>query len=198
MRFPSPLSRLIGELKRLPGIGEKNAQRLAFYLLGAPRDRAESLSRAIIEMKDGIRTCSHCFNLSEEDLCTICRDPGRSTSCLCVVESARDLIAIEGTGQYHGMYHVLMGILSPMKGIGPNDLKIDELLDRISKEKVQEVILATNLDVEGESTASYLINAIRPMGVEVTRIARGIPIGGNLENADQITLGMALDGRNKV
>lgn len=198
MRFPLPLSRLIGELKRLPGIGEKNAQRLAFYLLGAPRERAESLSRALMEMKDGIRTCSHCFNLSEDDLCSICRDPSRSKRSLCVVESARDLIAIENTGQYHGMYHVLMGILSPMKGIGPDDLRIGELLDRISKENVQEVILATNLDVEGESTASYLINTIKPLGIEVTRIARGIPIGGNLENADQVTLGMALDGRSKV
>ncbi|GBE16174.1 MAG TPA: recombination protein RecR [Proteobacteria bacterium] len=198
MRIPLPLSRLIGELKRLPGIGEKNAQRLAFYLLGAPRERAESLSRALMEMKDGIRTCSHCFNLSEGDLCSICLDPGRSRRSLCVVESARDLIAIENTGQYHGMYHVLMGILSPMKGIGPADLKIGELVDRISEEEIREVILATNLDVEGESTASYLINTIKPLGVEVTRIARGIPIGGNLENADQITLGMALDGRNKV
>lgn len=198
MRLPLPLSRLIGELKKLPGIGEKNAQRLAFYLLGAPRERAESLSRALMEMKDGIKTCSHCFNLSEEDLCSICKDPGRSKRSLCVVESARDLIAIESTGQYNGTYHVLTGILSPMKGIGPDDLKIGELMDRISKENIQEVILATNLDVEGESTASYLINTIRPLGIEITRIARGIPIGGNLENADQVTLGMALDGRSKV
>lgn len=196
MRYPPSLALLIEELKRLPGIGEKNAQRLAFYLLGAPRERGEALSRAITEMKNRIGSCARCFNLAEEDLCPICQDPERQGRYLCVVESPRDLMAIESTGQYRGGYHVLTGVLSPMKGIGPEDLTIEKLVQRVENEKIEEVIVATNLDVEGEATASYLAGLLKPKGTRITRIARGIPVGGSLENADQVTLGMALDGRN--
>ncbi len=196
MRYPPSLSVLIEELKRLPGIGQKNAQRLAFYLLGAPKDRGEALSRAIVDMKNRIGSCARCFNLAEDELCPICQDPRRQSSYLCVVESPRDLMAIESTGQYRGGYHVLTGVLSPMKGVGPEDLTIEMLLKRVDDEKIGEVIVATNLDVEGEATSSYLAGLLKPKGIRITRLARGIPVGGSLENADQVTLGMALDGRN--
>ncbi len=198
MRYPPSLALLIEELKRLPGIGQKNAQRLAFYLLKAPTERAEALSRAILEMRSRIGSCARCFNLAEEKLCPICQDPGRQSSYLCVVESPRDLMAIESTGQYRGRYHVLTGVLSPMKGIGPEDLTIGDLVHRVDDEKTEEVIIATNLDVEGEATSSYLVNLLKPKGIRITRLARGIPVGGSLENADQVTLRMALDGRNVV
>ena len=195
MRYPPAIKRLIEELKRLPGIGEKNAQRLAFHLLDASSDRAQALASAMVKMKETVRHCDRCFNLTENQLCDICLDPTRSGGLLCVVQSPRDLLAIEGTGQVRGRYHVLMGVLSPMKGVGPEDLKVSQLLDRIREEKVKEVIMATNLDVEGEATASYLVTALAPMDVKVSRIARGIPIGGSLEQADSITLGLAIDGR---
>lgn len=195
MPFPRSIRVLIEELKRLPGIGEKNAQRLAFYLLGAPPGRARSLAGAMVEMKEKVRHCSRCFNLTEEDLCDICRDPARGQGLLCVVQSAPDLLAIEATGQFKGRYHVLMGALSPLKGVGPEDIKVEQLLARIGEEGVEEVIVATNLDVEGEATAAYLAGKLHTMGVRVSRIARGIPIGGSLEHADSITLGLAIDGR---
>ncbi len=195
MRYPPPIKRLIEELKRLPGIGEKNAQRLAFHLLGASSERVQALAGALVKMKETIRHCDRCFNLTEDELCDICLDPSRSGGLLCVVQSPRDLLAIEGTGQFRGRYHVLMGVLSPMRGVGPEDLKVSQLLDRVREEKVEEVIMATNLDVEGEATASYLVTALGPMDVKVSRIARGIPIGGSLEQADSITLGLAIDGR---
>lgn len=195
MRYPPSIKLLIEELKRLPGIGEKNAQRLAFHLLGASIERAEALAEALVKMKKTVRHCDRCFNLTEDQLCGICRDPGRSDSLLCVVQSPMDLLAIEGTGQFRGRYHVLMGVLSPMRGVGPEDLKVSQLLDRVLEEKVKEVIVATNLDVEGEATASYLVTALVSMDVKVSRIARGIPIGGSLEQADSITLGLAIDGR---
>lgn len=195
MRYPPSLQRLIEELKRLPGIGEKNAQRLAFHLLGASSERVQALAGALVKMKETIRHCDRCFNLTEDELCDICLDPSRSGGLLCVVQSPRDLLAIEGTGQFRGRYHVLMGVLSPMRGVGPEDLKVSQLLDRVREEKVEEVIMATNLDVEGEATASYLVTALGPMDVKVSRIARGIPIGGSLEQADSITLGLAIDGR---
>ena len=198
MRYPPSLALLVEELKRLPGIGDKNAQRLAFHLLAVPRERAESLSRAIIDLRDRIRTCGRCFNLSEEELCRICQDPSRRTGVLCVVEGPRDLIAIEATGQFKGTYHVLSGVLSPMKGVGPEDIRIRELSDRIEAEGIQEVIVATNLDVEGEATSSYLVNLLKGSDVRVTRIARGIPIGGSLEQADHVTLGLALEGRSEL
>ncbi len=195
MRYPPSIKVLIEELKRLPGIGEKNAQRLAFHLLGTSIERAEALAEALVKMKKTVRHCDRCFNLTEDQLCGICRDPGRSDSLLCVVQSPRDLLAIEETGQFRGRYHVLMGVLSPMRGVGPEDLKVSQLLDRVLEERVKEVIVATNLDVEGEATASYLVTALGSMDVKVSRIARGIPIGGSLEQADSITLGLAIDGR---
>lgn len=195
MRFPSSIKLLIEELKRLPGIGEKNAQRLAFHLLGVSNERAQALASALVKMKETIRHCDRCFNLTEDEVCDVCMDPSRSGGLLCVVQSPRDLLAIEGTGQFKGRYHVLMGVLSPMRGVGPADLKVDQLLERVREEKVTEVIVATNLDVEGEATASYLVTALSSMDIKVSRIARGIPIGGSLEQADSITLGLAIDGR---
>lgn len=195
MRYPPSIKLLIEELKKLPGIGEKNAQRLAFHLLSASTERAQSLASALVKMKETVRHCDRCFNLTEDQFCDVCQDPSRSDDLLCVVQSPRDLLAIEGTGQFRGRYHVLMGVLSPMKGVGPEDLKVSQLLDRVREEGVREVIVATNLDVEGEATASYLVTALGPTGVKVSRIARGIPIGGSLEQADSITLGLAIDGR---
>lgn len=198
MRYPPSIRLLIEELKKLPGIGEKNAQRLAFHLLGGPRDRAEALARAVVRMRDSVRHCRICFNLTEEEECSICLDPARSSEILCVVQTPRDVMAIEATGHFKGRYHVLMGVLSPMKGIGPEELKMAELLERVAREKVREIIVATNLDVEGEATASYLVTTFRPLGVRVSRIARGIPIGGSLEHADSVTLGLAIDGRSEL
>ena len=198
LSVPPAIRLLIEELKRLPGIGEKNAQRLAFHLLETSSERAEGLARALLRMKETIRHCRRCFNLTEEDLCGICRNPDRIEGVLCVVQTPRDLMAIEGTGQFKGRYHVLMGVLSPMKGIGPDDLKVSELMERVKSEGVTEIILATNLDVEGEATASYLHSVMRPRGVKVSRIARGIPIGGSLEHADAVTLGLAIDGRSEL
>jgi recombination protein RecR len=195
VRFPSSIKLVIEEFKKLPGIGEKNAQRLAFHLLGASSERTQSLASAMVKMKESVRHCDRCFNLTEEQFCDICLDPGRADSLLCVVQSPRDLIAIEGTGQFRGRYHVLMGALSPMRGIGPQDLKLSQLLDRIRDENVKEIIVATNLDVEGEATASYLVTTLGPLDIKVSRIARGIPIGGSLEQADSVTLGLAIDGR---
>ena len=198
MRFPPSVKLLIEEFKRLPGIGEKNAQRLAFYLLSAPRERSHALAEALVRMKDAVGHCERCFNLTEEELCDVCRAPGRTAGLLCVVQSPRDLMAIEATRQYRGRYHVLMGVLSPMKGVGPDDLRIGELVGRIEREGIKEVIVATNLDVEGEATASYLVTTLRPRGVQVSRIARGIPIGGSLEHADSVTLGLAIDDRHQL
>ncbi|MDF1536588.1 MAG: recombination mediator RecR [bacterium] len=195
MKFPPSVRLLIEEFKRLPGIGEKNARRLAFYLLSVPGDRSRALASALVAMKDKVRYCERCFSLTEDQLCDICRDPGRTAELLCVVQSPGDIMAIETTGQYRGRYHVLMGVLSPMRGIGPDDLRIGELVRRIEEEGIKEVIVATNLDVEGEATASYLVTTLRPQGVRVSRIARGIPIGGSLEHADSVTLGLAIDGR---
>jgi len=195
VRYPPSIRQLIDELKRLPGIGEKNAQRLAFHLLSAPGERAQALAGALIRMKETVRHCDRCFNLTEEDTCSICRDPNRTEGILCVVQTPRDLLAIEATGQFKGRYHVLMGALSPMRGVGPEDLKMSQLIHRVREEKVTEVIVATNLDVEGEATASYLAATLGPMNIKISRLARGIPIGGSLEQADTVTLGLAIDGR---
>jgi len=198
MRFPHSVKLLVEELKRLPGIGEKNAQRLAFHILSLPAEKVQALAAAMVRVKEAVRHCERCFNLTEDHLCDICRDPGRTEGLLCVVQSPRDLIAIEGTGHYRGRYHVLMGALSPMRGVGPEDLKFSQLLERIASENITEVIVATNLDVEGEATASYLFNSLEPIQIKVSRIARGIPIGGSLEHADSLTLGLAIDGRHKL
>ncbi|MCK5352292.1 recombination protein RecR [bacterium] len=198
MRYPPSLIKLVEELKKLPGIGPINAQRLAFFLLRAPNERAESLAAAMTEMKRVIVNCSRCFNLSEKELCEICSNPDRDSEIMCVVQLPQDLFAIESTGQFRGTYHVLAGALSPMRGVGPEDIRIGELVDRIKKEGTKELIVATNLDVEGEATASYIAGLVKSEGVKVTRIARGIPIGGSLEHADTVTIGLSIDGRQEL
>ncbi|HIE03673.1 MAG TPA: recombination protein RecR [Candidatus Latescibacteria bacterium] len=191
------LERLISEFAKLPGIGRKTAQRLTFFLLKEDGERASSLAEAILALKERIRYCSVCFNITEEDPCPICRDPRRDHSTICVVEESGDLMVIERLGVYKGVYHVLGGVLSPLDGVGPEDLHIRELLERL-KEGVREVILATNPTVEGEATALYLSRLIRPLGIRVSQIARGIPMGGDIELADEITLTRAFEGRREV
>jgi len=197
-RYPPTLVRLIGELVRLPGIGPKSAQRLMFHLLNVSKDEALALAQAIIDLKDRTRWCTVCYNISEEDRCNICVDPGRDGSLLCVVEEANDLWAIEKTGSFKGSYHVLGGSLSPLDGRGPEQLTAKALLQRLEEEGVKEVILATNPNVEGEATAMYLSRLLKPLAVRVTRIARGLPVGGDLEYADEVTLSKALEGRREV
>jgi recombination protein RecR len=190
-----PLMVAIEELSKLPGIGKKTAQRLALYILKSNNDYAESLVKAIKELKTKLRFCSRCFNLSIDELCDICKNEKRIKSIICVVEEASDVIAIEKTHEYNGLYHVLGGVLSPLAGVTADDLKIKELIKRFANEEIQEVILALNPDTEGETTALYLAKLIKPMGIKVTRIARGIPIGGDLEFADEATIGKAVSGR---
>ena len=191
------LERLISEFAKLPGIGRKTAQRLTFFLLKEDGERASSLAEAILALKERVKYCSVCFNITEEDPCPICRDPRRDHSTICVVEEPSDLMAIERLGVYKGVYHVLGGVLSPLDGVGPEDLHIRELLERL-KEGVREVILATNPTVEGEATALYLSRLIRPLGIKVSQIARGIPMGGDIELADEMTLTRAFEGRREV
>jgi recombination protein RecR len=192
------LQALIDELGRLPGIGPKSAQRIAFHLLKLPVDDADRLSRAISEAKAKVRFCTRCFNVCEGELCGICLDDRRDASLLCVVEEARDIVAIEKTGEFRGRYHVLLGAISPIDGVGPEQLKIRELLIRLEPEAVQEVILCTNPNIEGEATALYLARLLKPIGITVTRIASGLPVGGDLEYADELTLGRALEGRRLI
>jgi len=191
------VERLISEFSKLPGIGRKTAQRLTFFLLKEERERVLSLAEAIVALKDRVRYCSVCFNITEQDPCAICRDPRRQHDIICVVEEPSDLMAIERLGVYKGVYHVLGGVLSPLDGIGPEDLHIRELLERL-KEGVKEVILATNPTVEGEATALYLSRLIRPLGVKISQIARGLPVGGDIELADEMTLTRAFEGRREV
>lgn len=188
------ISRLIDELAKMPGIGIKSAQRLAFYILKVPQETALSLAKAIREVKEKVRHCSICFNLTEEDPCAICRNERRDPSTICVVEEANDVLALEKIGEYRGLYHVLGGALSPLDGVGPDDLHIKQLLDRLSQ-GIKEIILATNPNVEGEATALYLMKLIKPLRIKVTRVARGLPVGGDLEYADQATLTRALEDR---
>ena len=195
---PESVTRLIEEFSRLPGIGPKTASRLTFYLLRAPKEQAEALARAIGELREKTVYCSICFNIAEESPCPICRDEGRDRSIICVVEEPLDVLAIERTGEYNGLYHVLHGAISPVEGIGPEDLKIRELLERLRTEPVREVILATNPSLEGEATAMYLHRQIAPLGIKVTRLARGLPVGGDLEYADEVTLARALEGRREM
>jgi len=192
-----PVARLIDELGKLPGIGPKTASRLAFFLLRAPREDAIALAEAILEVKEKIRLCSRCFNITESDPCTICADPGRE-SAICVVQEPLDVVALERTGQFKGRYHVLHGAISPIEGVGPEQLRIQELLQRVRTENPDEVILATNLDLPGEATATFLHRLLVPLGVNVTRPASGLPVGGDLEYADEITLGRALVGRRAL
>ncbi len=196
--YPEALARLIQELTRLPGIGPKTAQRLAFFVLRMEERDVMSLAGALADAKRKIGRCSVCFNLAESQPCRICRDPGRDQTTLCVVEEANDLIAMEKTRNYSGLYHVLEGALSPLEGVGPEALRIPELLKRLKSSSFREVILATNPTVEGEATAMYLARLLKPLGLKVTRIARGIPVGGDLEYADEVTLSRALEGRREV
>ncbi|MDF2758060.1 MAG: recombination protein RecR [Thermomicrobiales bacterium] len=189
-----PVARRINELARLPGIGPKTASRLTYYLLRAPRDEAISLAEAILDVKERVRLCSVCFNTTESDPCAICHDPSRDQT-ICVVEEPLDVLALERTGQFKGRYHVLHGAVSPVEGIGPDQLKIRELVDRVEQQRPEEVIVATNLDLPGEATAAYLHRLLAPLGVTVSRPASGLPAGGDLEYADEVTLGRALVGR---
>jgi len=191
------LHKLIEELERLPGIGRKSARRIAFYLLKSSREETERLSRSIDTLKERVRFCSRCFNITEEELCAICRDEGRESSLLCVVEDPGDVIAFEGMGEYRGRYHILGGALSPLDGKGPENLRIRELMERVKEERVREVILATNPNVEGEATAIYLSKLLKPCDLKVTRIARGLPVGSDLDYADEVTLARALEGRKE-
>jgi recombination protein RecR len=196
--YEGPVQDLIDELGRLPGVGPKSAQRIAFHLLKVEPADAERLARAIHEVKAKVHFCKVCFNVAEGELCRICRDPRRDPSLVCVVEEPRDLVAIERTQEFKGRYHVLGGAISPIEGIGPDDLRIRELLRRLESEGVREVILATNPNIEGEATAMYLARLLTPLGVRVTRIASGLPVGGDLEYADEITLGRAFAGRRDM
>ena len=196
--YPEPFARLIEALQRLPGIGPKTAQRLTFFLLKRPVNEVRELSEALLAVKERIGYCGSCFNVTDEDPCHICADPARDPRVLCVVEEPNDLLAMERTGEFRGRYHVLLGALSPLDGIGPEDIKVRELLARVEGSETTEIILATNPNVEGEATALYLSKLLRPLGVRVTRIARGLPVGGDLEYADQVTLSKALEGRREI
>jgi recombination protein RecR len=194
----SAIDELVGELARLPGIGRKTALRLAFHLLKQPEDDSRRLARSIVDVREKVRPCGRCGNLSELDPCAICSSARRETALICVVEEASDIMAIERTGEYRGLYHVLGGRLSPLDGIGPNELNVRPLVDRVGAGGIQEVVLATNPSVEGEATALYLGRILSPLGVRVTRIARGLPIGGDLEYADGVTIAEALNARREI
>jgi recombination protein RecR len=194
--FPSSISKLIRHLCRLPGIGEKSAERLALYILNAPESEVFELSRSIGELKQKIRLCSHCFALSDADLCRICNDPSRDATILCVVETPADMVAIEKTGTYSGLFHVLGGLLSPMDGIGPDHIRLKELIQRIEKGGVKEVVIATSTNIEGEATASYIAEMLSGYSLTVTRIASGIPMGGEVKYVDQVTLRKAMEARH--
>jgi recombination protein RecR len=198
MAHPEPLARLIEQLQRLPGIGGKSAQRLAFHILKTPRDEAERLCAAVRDVKDRVTYCSTCNNITDVDPCEFCTSATRNHALICVVEEPQNVGAIEKTREFKGVYHVLMGALSPLSGIGPDELRIKGLLTRVGDSRVDEVILATNPTVEGEATALYLARLLKPLGVRVTRIAMGVPVGGDLEYADEITMHKALEGRREV
>ena len=198
MPIADPIARLVRELARLPGIGEKTAQRLAFHILDAGPEYAGDLAGAIVGVVRDVRCCSSCQTLTDRDPCPICADPERDARMLCVVEGVPDLLAIERTREYRGRYHVLHGALSPLEGVTPSDIRIRELLARLESEPAEEVVLATNSDVEGEATALYLTKLLKPIGIKVTRIAQGVPMGGDLEYADEVTLARALAGRREL
>jgi recombination protein RecR len=196
--FAEPLARLITEFKRLPGIGQKSAQRLAFHVLRASRDDAEHLAQALLDVKDKLGLCRQCNNISDSDLCLFCRDPNRDEHVVCVVEEPHNIVGIETTREFNGRYHVLHGALSPLRGIGPDALKIKSLVERIGQGEIQEVIVATNPTVEGEATAVYLARLLKPLGVKVTRIAMGVPVGSDIEFADEVTISKAMEGRREM
>ncbi len=196
--YEGPIQDLIDELSRLPGIGPKSAQRLAFYMVKAPAEDARRLSDAIVAAKEKVRFCRECYSVAEGDLCRVCRDPGRDPTLICVVEEPKDQAAVEKAGVIKGRYHILGGAISPLEGIGPDDLRVQELLDRVARDGVTEVILATNPNLEGNATAMYVAALLKPVGVRVTRLASGLPVGGDLEYADEVTLGQALEGRRDM
>ena len=196
--FDGPIQDLVDELGRLPGVGPKSAQRIAFHLLKVPTDDALRLAKAIIEVKERAVLCATCFNVSMAETCSICADPRRDQSKVCVVEDPRDIVAVERTREFSGRYHVLGGALNPIEGVGPEQLRVRELLTRIDAEGITEVILCTNPNLEGDTTAMYLARLLKPLGLSVTRIASGLPVGGDLEYADELTLGRALEGRREV
>lgn len=195
MDYPAPVVRLIDELRRLPGVGPKSAQRIAFHLMRGSREDANRLAEAVGTLLDGIRTCARCHAITDEEMCAICRDPSRSEKTICVVEEPHDLVSIERTRDFRGRYHVLHGALSPLGGVGPDELRIKGLVERVGAGGVEEVILATSPTVEGEATAVYLARLLKPLGPRVTRIAMGIPVGSDLEWADEVTMAKSLEGR---
>jgi recombination protein RecR len=195
---PEPVTRLIEAFAQLPGIGPKTASRLTFYLLRRPAEQAEALADALRDLKQKTVFCSTCFNITEASPCAVCRDEGRDRSVICVVEEPLDVLAIDRTGEYKGLYHVLHGAISPVDGIGPDELRIQELMARLKDQPAQEILLATNPNLEGEATAMYLARLIQPLGIRVTRLARGLPVGGDLEYADVVTLGRAVQGRREM
>jgi recombination protein RecR len=198
-RYAPTIARLVSELERLPGIGGKTAQRLAFHILGLPLEKAEALAQAILEARRGTMLCSVCCNLTDTDPCEICTSTSRDRSILCVVESPRDVAAMERIREYHGLYHVLHGAINPMQGIGPDRIRVKELLSRLrTEDTVNEVVLATNPTVEGEATAMYIARLLKPAGIRTTRIAHGLPVGGDLEYADEVTLAKAMEGRREI
>lgn len=196
--YPSSILNLIRNISRLPGIGEKTAERLAMHILRAPRREAEQLARSILEMKDKTKLCSTCYALSDSHICNICSDQTRSAAILCVVEQPADMVAIEKSGSYKGLYHILQGVLSPMSGVGPDKIRIKELISRVEKNRIKEVVLATGTNVEGEATASYVAQLLNKYPVKVTRIASGVPMGGDLKYVDQVTLKRAMETRHAV
>jgi recombination protein RecR len=196
--FAAPLQRLIDEFRKLPGIGQKSAQRLAFHVLRRPREEAAKLAQALLEVKDSLGICAECNNISDAELCPYCRDPHRDRSQICVVEEPHNILPIETTRTFEGLYHVLNGAISPLRGIGPEQLKIKGLLDRIAHGEVKEIILATNPTVEGEATAVYLSRLLKPLGLKVTRIAMGIPVGSDLEFSDEVTISKSLENRREM
>jgi recombination protein RecR len=196
--YEGPIQDLVDELNRLPGIGPKSAQRLAFHIVKAASQDARRLAEVIVRAKERVRFCRECFGVSEGELCRFCADPSRDPSMVCVVEEPKDVSALERTGAIKGRYHVLGGAISPMQGVGPDDLRVQELLDRVGRNGVTEVILATNPNLEGNATAMYVAGLLKPLGVRVTRLASGLPVGGDLEYADEVTLGQALEGRRDM
>lgn len=198
MRMIKPLGRLYEHLRKLPGIGSKTAMRLAYHIIDMPPEEVRDLADALLSAKAQIHTCTRCYNLSDEDICDVCRQSGRMEDTVCVVEQPQDVTAIERSRGYEGLYHVLHGVLSPLDGIGPEKLKLRELVERVGKEDIKEVIVATNSDIEGEATAVYIAKLLKPLGVTVSRIAHGLPIGGDLEYADELTLSRALSNRRDM
>ena len=198
MLYAPPIARLLEELERLPGIGPKSAQRIAYFILRSDEEVAGRLAASLLEVKSAIHFCPRCFDFAEAELCEVCADFERDVTLLCVVEEPRDVVAIERTGEFRGLYHVLGGVISPIDGIGPEQLRVRELLDRVADGTVTEVVVATNTTVEGETTALYLARMLKPLGLKVTRIASGLPVGGDLEYADEVTLGRALEARREL